>query len=101
MTENILDKIIKYHHNPTLFTTSADIQDSELNMAILGKVIEEDDKAWWIKNGSEYIFYCRKEAEKVRTNRVGIPGLEIGLQELWGRYTKKQMADFIYAGYKV
>lgn len=102
MTPNILDTMLMFHKDPKLLVSEEAILDSELNASILARSIEEDKDAWWIKHNGEYIFYCRKNPVKVKNNiRVGQQGLEIGLQELWGRYTKKPMADFIYVGYNV
>lgn len=99
---NVLDLILGFHKDPKSFILTGGVDGEEWNLKIIGKFIEEDNEAWYIKHNGEYIFWCRKElSHGSMHNRAGLPALEIGIQELWGRYTNKQMAPFIYSGVKV
>lgn len=93
----ILDRIIDIHKDPKLLVTQSALSDKEINPNLLGHFVEEDKDAWFIKspqNRQEYILYCKKKPG-------GPKDLEILLQELWARYTRKRLNPDIEWGFRV
>jgi len=99
MTE-ILDRILDIHNDPKLFITGAQIKDSELNIPILGKHIDEDNDGWFIRHNGQVILYCAKRSTE-NPEFVGIKNLEAVLAETWGRYTRKRLNPELNLGWEV
>jgi len=97
MTE-ILDKIIEVHRNPKSFVFGDVFSDQDLNMKILGRHVQEDDKGWFIKHDGLTLLYCSKHSRS-HPEKDGPQNLEAVLAEMWGRYTKKKMHPDINTGF--
>ena len=98
---NLLEKMLKYHYDPVMFVAEeAPLTDKEINIPILAKHIEEDDKSWFIKHDGKYIMYCAKHS-KANPETDGPENLKPILAEACGRYTKKQLTGYMNYGHNV
>ena len=92
---HILDRILEFNADPkALITTTRPIQDKEVHPTSLGRFVEEDKDAWFVKRNGKYILYCDKHKSSPKD-------LELLLQETWGRYTRKNLHADLDFGYRV
>jgi hypothetical protein len=97
----ILDTILAIHHDPKqLVVSEHPLTDAQVNIPILGRFVEEDKHAWWIKHNGEYLLYCTKESKALPGDNGDPRHLERMLAEAWGRYTRKTINGNVDFGHR-